>query len=126
MFKTKKYLYRIGNRLIRFLGLRGSWKWACRNMQEGRVVFRITDTGALKYKLDCEAQNRILWAGTHDPFGLAESDWDSANVFLSDFECIDWVVFDIAKYHKEYKKRWDGYGLNLNKYRVDGYLSRRF
>ena len=76
--------------LISFLGLKGSWKWACREMSKGRIVRRSTNTGKAHYRLDRENQRRIQWvfcAGS-----TLENEWENANIFLSDFECIDWVI----------------------------------
>ena len=69
--------------LVKFLGLRGSWSWACKEMDRGRIVCRTTDTGAARYRLDGEGQRRIEWS-----FG---GGWESAYIFLDDFECTDWV-----------------------------------
>ena len=77
--------------IIRILGLRGSWNWACRKMAEGHIVRRRSDTGTVRYKLDKEIQRRILWSFPYrdDPRG-ANAGWESANIFLSDFESTDY------------------------------------
>jgi hypothetical protein len=75
--------------VIRTIGLRGSWKWACKQMDKGKIVRRFTDTGAAHYKLDNENQRRIQWAFTRDPHN--EKKWDNANIFLDDFKRTDWV-----------------------------------
>ena len=75
-------------KLIAFLGLKGSWRWACRQMKQGKIVRRKTDTGSAHYKLDSEGQLRIVWAFTRNP--KTEKQWDSANLFLSDFSCVAW------------------------------------
>lgn len=76
--------------VTRFLGLRGSWKWACRQLDKGHTVRRSTDTGACKYRLDPEGQRRIEWAFSRKPD--RDSDWESACVFLADFESVDWEI----------------------------------
>ena len=78
-------------RLIRFFGLPGSWKWACRQLDKGLIVRRSTDSGEAKYKLDRENQRRIQWSFRRLP---DDTQWEDANIFLSDFECTDWVVWD--------------------------------
>ena len=81
-------------RIKRFLGLRGSWKWACKMMDRGHTVFRTTDTGSAVYKLDSEGQRRIVWTYSveSDGGGYTRFEWKNANIFLSDFECVDWSV----------------------------------
>jgi len=76
--------------IIRVFGLRGSWRWACKQMDNGYIVYRTTDTGAAKYKLDSENQRRIQWAFTRSP---DDASWKNANIFLSDFECTDWEIW---------------------------------
>lgn len=77
--------------LIRFLGLPGSWTWACRQMDKGKIVYRTTDTGAAKYRLDFEDNRRIICAFVR---GTPRRDnWMSAYIFLSDFECTAWAVW---------------------------------
>lgn len=75
--------------IIKTFGLRGSWRWACKQMERGKLVRPNHATGAVKYKLDCENQRRILWTFRRNP--QTEKDWESANIFLSDFEATDWV-----------------------------------
>jgi hypothetical protein len=58
-------------------------------MKAGAIVYRATDTGAAKYRIDSEGQGRILWAFVRDLSGLVE--WDEAYIFLSDFDCTDWA-----------------------------------
>lgn len=77
------------NWIIKFLGLKGSWKWACRQMDKGLAVRPARASGTVKYILDQEGQRRILW--TFDKF-LCTAHWENANIFLSDFEAIDWVL----------------------------------
>lgn len=76
--------------IIRFFGLPGSWKWACRQMEKGRIVRRSTDTGTAKYRLDLEAQRRIVWSYKSNPPN--DSEWETAYIFLRDFECVKWVI----------------------------------
>lgn len=78
--------------IIRFLGLNGSWKWACKQMDNGVIVRRSTDSGAAHYRLDCESQRRIVWCYTRNPHNEGSKEWGNAYIFLKDFECTDWVV----------------------------------
>ena len=77
--------------LIRVLGLRGSWSWACRQMDQGAIVRPAGATGSVKYKLDDLTNRRILWSFDREP-PKERRDWDGCNIFLSDFERTDWVV----------------------------------
>ena len=82
-------------KLIRFFGLNGSWKWSCRQLKKGKIIRAKNIAGTVRYKLDNESQTRILWAFPKraDPYGLNEK-WDNAYIFLSDFERIDWEVVE--------------------------------
>jgi len=74
-----------------FLGLKGSWGWACRQMDKGLMVYRTTDTGAAKYRTDGEGQRRIQWEHTCNL--ETHNNWTNAYIFLSDFECTEWAVW---------------------------------
>ena len=78
------------NWIIKTFGLRGSWSWACRQMDNGQWVRPASSTGSVKIKLDYLGQRRIVWTFARSPQGNA--DWESANIFLSDFESTDWVL----------------------------------
>lgn len=78
--------------LKRLMALKGSWEWAVKKMDAGYIVRRSTDTGAAHYKLDHEGQRRIVWCFSRSPENLLCKQWQSANIFLSDFECVDWEV----------------------------------
>ncbi len=79
--------------LIRLLGLKGSWKWACEQMEKGYMVRRKTDTGTCKYRLDREHQRRIEYTWALDP---QPGDWVSAYIFFYDFEYTEWEIFKAA------------------------------
>jgi len=78
--------------IIRFFGLKGSWKWAVRQLKRGRIVRPGTATGSVKYRLDYEAQGRILW--THVETPVTRREWSNAYIFVSDFDATDWVVWN--------------------------------
>ena len=77
--------------LIRFFGLKGSWKWACRQMDKGSIIYRTTDSGNAKYRLDTKEQRRICWHYTDNP--NKNDIWPNASVFLSDFDCVTWAIW---------------------------------
>ena len=75
--------------ITRTFGLKGSWRWACKQMRQGKWVRPASATGTLKYKLDDEGQGRILWTFVRDP--RTNKNWTNACLFLSDIEATDWV-----------------------------------
>ena len=77
--------------LKQFLGLKGSWYWACKQMKKGKIVYRFTDIGCARYKTDNEGQNRILWA--FERFPNTKTEWSNAFIFMSDFTNTNWVVY---------------------------------
>jgi len=80
--------------IIRFFGLKGSWKWACRKMKEGYIIRPGLATGSVKYKIDDEDQGRIQWSFDRAvSYGVKDFKWENANIFLKDFEKIDWEIF---------------------------------
>ena len=86
------------NHIIRVFGLKGSWSWACRQMDKGSIVYGSTWSGTVKYKLDKENQRRIVWSfrkNLKDPkwenYPLPA--WESANIFLNDFEYTSWATW---------------------------------
>ena len=80
----------IKNWIVRKLGLKGSWSWACKQMKNGKIVKPSNITGSVKYKLDNECQQRICYTFARNIEGAK---WDNANIFLSDFERTDWIIF---------------------------------
>jgi len=75
--------------VVRLFGLRGSWKWACRQMMAGHVVRRRSSTGSVRYRLDVEGQQRLEWTFQRPPGRL---DWKEAYFFLSYQEATDYEV----------------------------------
>ena len=77
--------------IIRFLGLKGSWKWAIREMKKGKLVTKNSVTGAVKYRLSTDKQNRLQW-----DFHRSESEvqWENANFFVSNMMATDWVIYN--------------------------------
>jgi hypothetical protein len=71
------------NAIVRFFGLKGSWKWACRQMDKGEEVRFKGASGCVRYRLDPENQRRLQWW-----FGK----WENAFFFLSYQEGTDWEL----------------------------------
>ena len=79
------------NSIIRFFGLKGSWKWAVKQIKKGEIVRPSSATGTGKYKLDHENQGRICW--NFSKVLTSYDKWESANIFLKDFDRTDWKLF---------------------------------
>jgi hypothetical protein len=77
------------NWLRRFLGLPGSFSWAVRQMDYGRVVRPKSASGAIKYRFSIDGQRRLQWSfeRTHCPVK-----WENAYFFENDFYITDWVL----------------------------------
>lgn len=79
------------NWIIRFFGLKGSWRWACRQMKKGRIVRPKSATGTVRYKLDNEWQGRILWAfPPRTDINGQNAEWEDAKIFMIDLYRTDW------------------------------------
>ena len=77
--------------VVRFFGLKGSWKWAVKEMKNGKLLVRTCVTGAIKYRLSTDGQNRL-----ECDFHRKESEakWENANFFISDMEATDWGIYN--------------------------------
>jgi hypothetical protein len=75
--------------LRRFLGMRGSFSWACRQMLHGRIVRPASASCTVKYRFNNEVHRRLQCS-----FERADNPvkWDSAFFFYSDMLATDWVV----------------------------------
>lgn len=68
-----------------FLGCKGTWFWACRQMQEGKTVRRLRDSGVVRFSYD-HGRRRIKamieWETSTEPkeWGISMED-----VFATDF-----------------------------------------
>ena len=78
--------------LVRFFGLPGSWKWACRQMAAGKILHPSTAAGCVEYKLSSDGQRRLMWR-----FG---GDWENAHFFLRDQEYVKWEIKSNAQGHR--------------------------
>ena len=70
----------------RLLGLKGSWKWALKQMINGKIIRPSSATGTVKYRFSVDKQNRIEWT-----FDRKDYRWNNANIFYSDFIRTDWI-----------------------------------
>ena len=88
---NRHFLYCLLAPVVSFFGLKGSWKWAVKEMNKGKLLVRTSVTGAVKYRLSTDGQNRLEW-----DFHRKESEvkWENANFFISDMEATDWVIYN--------------------------------
>ncbi len=77
------------NRIKRFFRMKGTWEWACDQMLVKKMVTRASFTGSVRYRLDLENQKRIQWS-------LDGIRWKNANIFLSDFCGMDWIIYKLS------------------------------
>ena len=78
----------------RAFGLKGSFMWACRQMEKGKIVKPKNITGAVKYRFDLEDQTRIQWAFTGRPDTCDDKEWENAFIFFSDILSTNWEVWN--------------------------------
>lgn len=71
-------------------GLRGSWKWAKRQMMKGHIVRCKHWSGTLKLKIDSKENTLLLQ--THTKYNSAFSKWETSNHFLSYENFTDYVI----------------------------------
>ena len=78
--------------LRQILGLNGTWAWACRQMRSGEHVRQSDTTGSVHYRMSTDGQERIEWSFAVEEIIPHAEGWNNANMFLSDFESIEWVT----------------------------------
>lgn len=88
--ELQKYVFGLRNSFIRFFGLKGSWKWASKQMRNGNIVRCKHWAGTLMLKID-NNENTLLKCSfsTELPYK-----WETSNCFL-DYELYtDYIVVD--------------------------------
>lgn len=81
-----------------FLGFRGTWFWACRKMTEGKTVYRLRDSGIVKFTYEKgirKIKALIWWETSVEPheWGVSMED-----VFATDFKMVH-ESMDYPKLH---------------------------
>jgi hypothetical protein len=82
--------------IIRMFGLKGSWKWAKKQMLQGKIVRCKHWSGSLKLKIESK-DNPLLQANfTRTPKTIHESDklWETSNWHISYEDYTDYEVFE--------------------------------
>ena len=71
-----------------FIGWPGTWLWACRQMKEGRTVYRLRDSGIVKFTYD--AGGRKIYANIWWETSLKGHEWgvNMEDVFATDFKLL--------------------------------------
>ena len=84
------------NWFIKNLGLKGSWKWAKKQMMNGKMVRCKHWSGALKLRID-SPENTLLqscfWRENKEPENGTKL-WETSNHFLSYEDFTDYEVFE--------------------------------
>lgn len=77
--------------IISSLGLKGSWKWAIRQMKKDCIIYLKDATGTVRYRFSRDGQFRIQW--TFDGNDNFTPDWSNAYIFLSDLQENKWAMW---------------------------------
>lgn len=87
---------KIKSTIIRTFGLKGSWKWAKKQMLKGKIVRCKHWHGALKLKIDSKENTMLLFNFTNTPIIQhdGESLWNPAIHHLAYEDYTDYTVFE--------------------------------
>lgn len=80
---------KIKNWFIKTLGLRGSWKWAKKQMLDGAIIKRKSTTGT--YKIAIDNNNNQLLIATWDHLDQ-EPEWERCPHHLKEEDAVDYFV----------------------------------
>ncbi len=90
--------------IIRTFGLKGSWKWAKKQMLNGKIVRCSHWSGALKLRIDSK-ENKLLQANfTNTPMYKGFRLWEISNWHISYEDFTDFEVFEWGKGEQDGKK----------------------
>ena len=82
--------------IIRTFGLKGSWKWAKKQMLNGKIVRCKHWSGALKLRIDSK-ENKLLQANftrTPEPIHKGGRLWETSNWHISYEDYTDYEIFE--------------------------------
>ena len=84
------------DKIKRLFAMKGTWEWACKQMESGKIVRPQSATGSVHYRLDLYNQRKIQWCfGTKElPPEHPAQEWKNAIIFLNTFETNDWIIFE--------------------------------
>jgi hypothetical protein len=85
--ENDKLVKSLKGRIIRFLGLKGSWTWAKKMMMKGYVVRCRHWSGALQLRID-SAENGLLQSSHHTP----KPKWETSFHHLSYEDFVDYEI----------------------------------
>jgi hypothetical protein len=94
-----------------FLGLRGTWFWACRKMMEGQSVYRLRDSGIVYFTYDKGRRRinaHIWWETSKDghEWGVSMED-----IFATDFR-LTHERMDFPEIHRQTQMKCDSNSLS--------------
>lgn len=73
-----------------FLGCKRTWFWACRQMMEGKTVYRLRDSGTVHFSYDAgkrKIKAIISWPSYEEKPDMHQKEWGISmeDVFATDF-----------------------------------------
>jgi hypothetical protein len=96
-----------------FLGCKGTWLWACRQMQRGMSVYRLRDSGIVSFTYDKGRRKinaRIDWGGSE-----AEHEW---GISMEDVFATDFMIWhertNYQELHRQTQMKCDSKSLKTN------------
>lgn len=96
-----------------FLGLKGTWFWACRRMQEGSIIYRLRDSGVVSFTYDKGRRKinaMIDWGGSE-----SASEW---GISMEDIYATDFMLWhertDYAEIHRQSQMKCDSKSLKAS------------
>lgn len=119
-----------------FLGCKGTWFWACRKMMEGKTVYRLRDSGTVRFSYDVgirKIKAMISWPSYEEKPDMKQKEWGISmeDVFATDFMVLtEHTNFNVLnhqsqmkcdtkplkkKQFKKHLKPWGGEPLNTSK-----------
>lgn len=74
-----------------FFGCKGTWFWACRQMMEGSTVYRLRDSGTVRFSYDAgirKIKAIISWPSYEEKPDMRQKEWGISmeDVFATDFK----------------------------------------
>lgn len=96
MIREKTLAEKMKNWFIKTFGLKGSWKWAKKQMMQGKMVRGKSWSGTLKLRIE-SPENTLLqcnFTRTNIQNENSRPLWETSNHFLAYEEYTDYVVFE--------------------------------
>jgi hypothetical protein len=82
------------NKLIRILGLKGSWSWAKKQMMQGKIVYCKHWNGCIKLKIDDKNNTLLQHCFWREGLVKRLQRWETSNHHLTWENFTDYQVFN--------------------------------